>query len=112
MLSAWIVVHRAHYSPTLLVCPACKSQWLEAHYDFAKIGPTFPALIEPRPFNLWRYRELLPVYEYNPGLYLGEGGTPLIQAAQPGDDAGLSQHLSSRTSARDRPLHSRTARRR
>jgi threonine synthase len=76
--------HKARYAPTLLACPACNSEWLEAHYDYAAIGRRLPALTKERPFDLWRYRELLPVYEPSPNLYLGEGGTPLIRAANLG----------------------------
>ena len=76
--------HQAPYSPTLLACPACNGQWLEAHYDYETISRILPANTKKRPFDLWRYRELLPVSEYNPSLYLGEGGTPLIRAAHLG----------------------------
>jgi threonine synthase len=72
--------HQTQYSPNLLVCPACKSQWLEARYDLPKIAAELPGLLARRPFDLWRYRELLPVLEYNPNLSIGEGGTPLIHA--------------------------------
>lgn len=89
--------HTAPYSPTLLNCPACQSQWLEARYDYANVaaqwlGPntgyktskaheTSEAhSLAGRPFDLWRYRELLPVLDYNPSLSMGEGGTPLIRA--------------------------------
>lgn len=37
-----------------------------------------------RPFNLWRYSELLPVRTPNPDLFMGEGGTPLIRATNLG----------------------------
>jgi threonine synthase len=80
--------HKARYSPTLLACPACQGQWLEAEYDYAALGKTLPALTKQRQFNLWRYRELLPVYESSPDLYLGEGGTPLIRAANLGTMLG------------------------
>jgi threonine synthase len=43
-----------------------------------------PQLLAGRAFNLWRYRELLPVYEFNPALSMGEGGTPLIRAVNLG----------------------------
>jgi threonine synthase len=76
--------HRAAYSPSLLTCPACKSQWLEARYEYETLARELPGLIGNRPFDLWRYRELLPVYEYNPMLSMGEGGTPLIQATNLG----------------------------
>ncbi|MEN4013326.1 MAG: pyridoxal-phosphate dependent enzyme [Bellilinea sp.] len=39
-----------------------------------------PAMLAERPFNIWRYRELLPVKNPNPDLCLNEGGTPLIRA--------------------------------
>ena len=37
-----------------------------------------------RSFDLWRYKELLPVRTPNPELTMGEGGTPLIRAANLG----------------------------
>lgn len=80
--------NRARYSPTLLTCPRCNGQWLEAQYDYATIGPKLPTLTKQRQFNLWRYRELLPVYEPSASLYLGEGGTPLIRAANLGTMLG------------------------
>ena len=55
----------------------------------ADVAKTFPAQIKDRPFDLWRYRELLPIRNPNPTLRLGEGGTPLIQAANLGMMLGL-----------------------
>jgi threonine synthase len=72
------------YSPDTNNCPQCKSSWGEARYDLVSIGKTMPALLANRPFNLWRYRELLPVYEFNPAISMGEGGTPLIHAVNLG----------------------------
>ena len=43
-----------------------------------------PALLAQRSFTLWRYRELLPVYEVNPSFSMGEGGTPLVHAVNLG----------------------------
>ncbi len=43
-----------------------------------------PPLLSGRSFDLWRYRELLPVRSLNPSLNMGEGGTPLIHAANIG----------------------------
>lgn len=76
--------HQSPYSPSVLNCPACKGQWLEARYDYAGLAQSLPARLLRRPFNLWRYRELLPVYEHNPVLSMGEGGTPLFRAANLG----------------------------
>ena len=72
---------QAPYHPTQLNCPSCNSQWLEAHYDYDQLGAELPELLSGRVFNLWRYRELLPVLQYNSSLTMGEGGTPLIRAA-------------------------------
>lgn len=77
--------HHVHpYSPNLFSCPDCGGGWLEARYDYAEIASRLPQLLSERPFNLWRYRELLPVSEYNPTLSLGEGGTPLVRAVNLG----------------------------
>ncbi len=65
-------------------CPACGSAWREARYDYAALSTSLPPLISHRPFDLWRYRELLPVLNPEPDLYLGEGGTPLIRATNLG----------------------------
>jgi threonine synthase len=70
-------------------CPQCNSQWREAEYDLAEVAKTFPSEIKNRPFDLWRYQELLPIHNPNPTLRLGEGGTPLIQAANLGMMLGL-----------------------
>ncbi|MCI0519779.1 MAG: pyridoxal-phosphate dependent enzyme [Chloroflexi bacterium] len=72
------------YSAHTLACPRCSSQWSEARYDYAALRRQLPARLAQRPFNLWRYRELLPLQEYNPTLSMGEGGTPLIHAANLG----------------------------
>jgi len=70
-------------------CPNCNSQWREAEYDIAEVARTFPSELQNRPFDLWRYQELLPIHNPNPTLRLGEGGTPLIQAANLGMMLGV-----------------------
>jgi len=76
--------HNAPYYPTSTNCPKCNSQWREAEYDYELIGKTLPAKLAGRPFDLWRYRELLPVRNPNVSLSLGEGGSPLIRAVNLG----------------------------
>jgi threonine synthase len=76
--------YMAPFSITALACPNCGSQWREARYDLDNVKHSFPALVKNRPFNLWRYRELLPVPGPNSTLTMGEGGTPLIHAANLG----------------------------
>lgn len=76
--------HTVPYFPTATNCPRCNSQWREAEYDYETLAKTLPLQLPSRPFDLWRYRELLPVRNPNPTLTLGEGGTPLIQAVNLG----------------------------
>jgi threonine synthase len=76
--------HTAEYYPSSINCPRCNSQWREAEYDYKAIAENFTQLIAGRPFDLWRYRELLPIRNPIPSMRLGEGGTPLIQAVNLG----------------------------
>ncbi len=63
----------------LHVCETCFGP-LEVQYDYPAIGRTLTrALIESRPRNLWRYRELLPI-EVEPQIGLHSGFTPLVRA--------------------------------
>jgi threonine synthase len=84
--------HQAPYIPTSHQCPRCGSPWREVRYPFADLGAKLPTLLRERPFDLWRYRELLPLR--NPSTFIntlsmGEGGTPLIRAANLGLMLGL-----------------------
>jgi threonine synthase len=81
--------HAAPFMPSSMHCPQCNSQWREAEYDLVDVAKTFPAQLKNRQFDLWRYHELLPINNPNPTLRLGEGGTPLIQAANLGMMLGL-----------------------
>lgn len=76
--------HQTSFSPTAEECPRCNSQWREARYDYASLSKSLPKRLTGRPFDLWRYNELLPVRTPNPRLSLGEGGTPLIHAVNLG----------------------------
>jgi threonine synthase len=81
--------HAAPFIPSSMHCPNCNSQWREAEYDLVEAALTFPSALNDRPFDLWRYRELLPIHNPNPMLRLGEGGSPLIPAANLGNMLGL-----------------------
>jgi threonine synthase len=76
--------HTAPYFPTSINCPRCSSQWREAEYDYETVAKSLPLQLPGRLFDLWRYRELLPVRNPNPAIMMGEGGTPLIQAVNLG----------------------------
>jgi len=63
----------------LHVCDTCFGP-LEVAYDYAAIKRVMTReLIESRPRNLWRYRELLPV-DGEPRIGLWSGMTPLVRA--------------------------------
>jgi len=68
----------------LAVCPKCGSNWLDARYDYESLRDRFADLIAERPFNLWRYWELLPLRDPDNILTMGEGGTPLLPATNLG----------------------------
>ncbi len=76
--------HQSPFFAGTNTCPRCGSYWREARYDYPTIGKTLLPQLISRPFDLWRYRELLPVRTPNLDLFMGEGGTPLIRATNLG----------------------------
>src|SRR5687767_8465343 len=60
--------YSAPFNPSSMHCPQCNSQWREAEYDLADVAKTFPSELSRRPFDLWRYIELLPINKPNPTL--------------------------------------------
>ncbi len=64
---------------------------LEVDYDYASIAEVFNrAKIELRPFNMWRYRELLPL-DNDPTVGTQVGGTPLVKADRLAEALGVEQ---------------------
>ncbi len=76
--------YRAALNYRLLACPACGGQWLDAVYDYDSLRSGWPAQLAQRPFNMWRYWELLPLQDPANILTMGEGGTPLLPATNLG----------------------------
>ncbi|MFL5759193.1 MAG: threonine synthase [Thermomicrobiales bacterium] len=75
------------------VCPAC-GKVLFARYDLATAATTLTkAALAERPWNLWRYHELLPVRDPLHRITLGEGGTPLLETPALGCAFGLKRLL-------------------
>src|SRR5262245_59422082 len=65
---------------------------LEVDYDYAAIRPAVSRKsIEMRPFNMWRYRELLPI-DGPPTVGPLVGGTPLVKARRLAEALGV-KHL-------------------
>ncbi|NJN44321.1 MAG: pyridoxal-phosphate dependent enzyme [Anaerolineae bacterium] len=80
----------APYAPLATKCPRCNGEWREARYDYETLRETILPKLQNRPYNLWRYHELLPIHTPYPEISLGEGGTPLIKATNLGTMLGCS----------------------
>jgi threonine synthase len=77
--------HRPHH---LCVCGAP----LFARYDLDRARHLLPNSLAGRLPTMWRYRELLPLFDNEEAVSLGEGFTPLVHARILGARLGLS-HL-------------------
>ena len=74
----------------LFVCEYCFGS-LEVIYDYDKIKKDLTKeIIENRPKNMWRYRELLPI-EGKPTVGLYSGFTPLVRADRLAKALGVSE---------------------
>jgi threonine synthase len=82
--------YREPWERPLLACPGCGGEWLDARYEYAALQEEWPDLIAGRPFTMWRYWDLLPVYDPANILTMGEGGTPLLHATNLGMMLGCS----------------------
>ncbi|MDF1498886.1 MAG: pyridoxal-phosphate dependent enzyme [Anaerolineales bacterium] len=74
--------HKNTYLPLENACTSCGSQWREARYDLQRVARLWPGVLKDRPFDLWRYHELLPLKNPSRIPSIGEGGTPLYQPLQ------------------------------
>ncbi len=64
---------------------------LEVDYDYEAIAETMTRTkIELRPFNMWRYRELLPI-DGEPTVGTQVGGTPLVRADRLAEELGVAK---------------------
>jgi threonine synthase len=93
---------------THLECPKCKAKFdpkkltqlcvhcsapLLVRYDLEKVKTKFTKeALASRPYNLWRYKELLPIENEENIVSLGEVITPIIALKKVGAKLGLS-HL-------------------
>ena len=60
-------------------------------YDLDRARAWTRESLAGRPANMWRYRELMPLFDGEEPLTLGEGWTPLIRASRLGADLGLER---------------------
>jgi len=80
------------YAPTELHNLCACGKPLRVDYDLAAAGKAVsPAQLVGRPWNLWRYRELLPLPADVEPPTLGEGGTPLLPADALGEELGMKK---------------------
>jgi threonine synthase len=74
-------------------CPACGETIVEARYDLAGFDVAgWQGALARREPTLWRYHELLPIFDTDNIVTLGEGGTPLIRSSALAASLGL-EHL-------------------
>jgi threonine synthase len=66
---------------------------LLARYDLENARAWSKSTLAGREPNMWRYRELMPLFDGESPVTLGEGWTPLIHATRIGADLGLSRVL-------------------
>jgi threonine synthase len=69
---------------------ACGAPLL-ARYDLRAAQAWQKSSLKGRPATMWRYRELMPLFDGEQPLSLGEGWTPLVHARRLGTDLGLSR---------------------
>ncbi len=72
------------------LCAQCGMPLL-ARYDLQAARGWKKASLAGRESTMWRYRELMPLFDGEQPITLGEGWTPLIQATRLGADLGLER---------------------
>jgi threonine synthase len=81
------------YNPHIIqtFCLDCKAP-LFAVYDLEKARSTLDRdAIRQRSRGMWRWSELLPVFEPENRIHLGEGDTPLLHLPRMGEKLGLTR---------------------
>ncbi len=71
-------------------CPSCGDTLVEARYDHDNFDVNaWLEDLKSRPATLWRYHEILPIYDTSNIVSLNEGGTPLIKSRRLAATLGL-----------------------
>jgi threonine synthase len=77
--------HRIPFVQPPRACEKCGGEWIDARYDYDAVRKQWPDVLHERPFDMWRYRELLPLRDDDAHrVTMGEGGTPLLHATNLG----------------------------
>ncbi len=69
--------HQPYQAFSPAVCKQCGSAWLETRYDYAAFKREILRGLPGRPFNMWRYQEVLPLDNPSALDLYPAGGTPL-----------------------------------
>src|SRR5262249_9593183 len=72
------------------LCPKCGMPLL-ARYDLNAARAWKKASLAAREPDMWRYRELMPLFDGERPITLGEGWTPLLHARRLGAALGMSR---------------------
>lgn len=81
------------YDPHMIqtFCPDCQAPLL-ARYDLDRARSVLDRdIFRRRPRGMWRWHELLPVYDPVNRISLGEGDTPLLLLPRVGEKLGLTR---------------------
>ena len=91
-LECSVPCHDAHYDAHVEqhLCPKCGMPLL-ARYDLNAARAWKRDSLVGREATMWRYRELMPLFEGEAPLTLGEGWTPLIHAKRLGRTLGMDR---------------------
>jgi threonine synthase len=66
------------YEPfSAAICKHCNSQWMEGRYDYEAFKREILRGLPGRPFNMWRYQDILPLENPSALDLYPAGGTPL-----------------------------------
>src|SRR5215217_6821861 len=72
------------------LCPKCGMPLL-ARYDLHAARAWKKESLAAREPTMWRYRELMPLFDGEQPITLGEGWTPLVHAQRLGRELGLDR---------------------
>jgi threonine synthase len=80
--------HIETFTKLVDACPVCGEEWLDLLYNLDEAAYVWQHEIIYRDRNMWRYWELLPLFDRHHIVSLGEGWTPLLKAEHLGSMLG------------------------
>ena len=69
-------------------CPKCDREWLDLYYDLDEAANIWRDELPQRDRTMWRYWELLPLFDRKNIVSMGEGWTPLLRVENLGSMLG------------------------